>query len=81
MSLSDILPTLTHQEFMLPLPELNRPAEHCNKVSCYETVRHPVRPVGLIMVMEGDPNLLGRQTSDVPPRDLVLILEEYIPKI
>ena len=55
-------------------------------MSCYETGSHPVRPVGLIRVREGDPNLLGRQTSDVPPRDLGLgslkeFREECVQKI
>ena len=56
---------------MVPLPELSRPAELCDEVSCFDTGRHLVRSGGLSRVGEGNPYLFGLQTGDRRPGGLV----------
>ena len=58
---------------MIPQPELIRPAERYEEVTCYDTRFRPVRPGGLSRVREVDPNLLNRQTGDCPPGDLIRV--------
>ena len=64
MLLYDILPTFPHKEGMVYLPELHRPVERCNKVSCYDAGRRPVFSRGMSKVMEDNHRLFDQQTGD-----------------
>ena len=60
--------------------------ERCNKMSCYETGRRPVRLSGLSKFGEVNTILLDRKNGDRPPGDLghaplKEAREECVPKI
>ena len=65
-----LIPSLSHQEGIIPQPKLSRPTEHCNKVSCDDTVSCPVVSSGLSRVRESDTSLLDWHTGDRSPGDL-----------